>query len=687
MEANGPRRAFSEHLNLVLVAILVGAISAVGAVAFRGAILLVTEGSFDWIPSALGLTSGVNIDGEDPHAAAASLPWYWLLVVPALGALVAAPLIYVFAREAKGGGIPEVMESVALRGGAIRPRVAVVKALASALTIGSGGSVGREGPIVQIGSSIGSTIGQLLRLPGRHLRTLVACGAAAGIAAAFNAPIAGALFAVEVILGDFAVPQFSPIVIASVVATVISRFFYGDFPAFEVPHYQLVSPLELGAYMLAGVIAGLVGVAFIRVLYFTEDVFGKIRIPDWLKLPLGGLCVGAIGIFFPHVFGVGYGTINEALGGELPLRLLVLLVVVKLVATSLTLGSGGSGGIFAPSLFLGAMTGGAVGTVMNQIAPEATASSGAYALVVMGAVVAATTHAPITAILMIFELTQSITIVPPLMASCVISTIVSSYLHPNSIYTQALRRRGVDLYGEESPNVLRSLNVRDVIDRSPEILNASTPFPQILDLVVTSRHTEFFVVDADGRLLGSIALDELRRLIFEQESFRHLVVAADLIESEQPLVTENDPLDWVVQLMADARVTELAVVDDLTRRKLVGSIEERELMHAYNREVLRRDLAGGVTSRVALAGRTRRVELGGGYVVAELPAPRSFFGKSLRELALRQEHAVEVLIVRRRVGQESEPEVHLPTSDDCIREGDALVLAGAVADIERIEAL
>jgi CIC family chloride channel protein len=305
----------------------------------------------------------------------------------------------------------------------------------------------------------------------------------------------------------------------------------------------------------------------------------------------------------------------------------------------------------------------------------------------MGAVVAATTHAPITAILMIFELTQSITIVPPLMASCVISTIVSSYLHPDSIYTLKLRRRGVDLYGEESPNVMRSLNVRDVIDRSPEILDASTPFPQILDLVVTSRHTEFFVVDADRRLLGSIALDELRRLIFEQESFRHLVVAADLIESERPVVTENDPLDWVVQLMADARITELAVVDDLTRRRLVGSIEERELMHAYNREVLRRDLAGGVTSRVALAGRTRQVELGGGYVVAELPAPRSFFGRSLRELALRQEHGVEVLIVRRRVGQEREPEVHLPTSDDRIREGDALVLAGAVEAIERIEAL
>jgi len=686
--ASQQRKALSEHVTIVLVAIGVGIVSAFGAVAFRWAIRLVTDGSFDWLPTALGFAEGpVPSTAEDPRAAASVLPWYWLLVVPAIGAAFAAPLIHYFAREAKGHGVPEVMESIALRGGAIRPRVVLVKALASALTIGAGGSVGREGPIVQIGSAIGSSVGQLFRMPGRHLRTLVGCGAAAGIAAAFNAPIAGALFAVEVILGDFAVPQFSPIVIASVVATVISRYFYGDFPAFEVPPYQLVSPFELGPYMLAGVAAGVVGVVFIKVLYASEDFFERLRIPELLKLPLGALGVGAVGIFLPHVYGVGYSTINDALTSALPLGTLVLLLGAKIVATSLTLGSGGSGGIFAPSLFLGAVTGGAIGTVVHQIAPEATASSGAYALVVMGAVVAATTHAPITAIIIIFELTKEIAIVPPLMASCVISTIVSTFLHPDSIYTLKLRRRGLDPFAEESPNVLHKLSVRDVIDRKPERLEASTPFAKILDLVVNSRHTEFFVVDAEGRLLGAIALAELRRLIFERDAFRDLVVAADLVETGRPAVTENDPLDWVAQMMGDAGTTELAVVDDLTSRKLVGSVEERELMHAYSREVLRRDLAGGMTSRVALAGRTRRVELGGGYVVAELPAPRSYLGRSLRELALRQNQGVEVLLVRRRVTDETEPEVHLPSSDDHLGEGDILVLAGLDAAIDRIEAL
>jgi chloride channel protein, CIC family len=682
------RRPLSDHIFIVIVAIGVGALSALGAVAFRYAIRFVTEGSFELLPTLLGIAHGVVASTrEDPRAAAAALPWYWLLVVPALGAALAAPLIHYLAREAKGHGVPEVMESIALRGGAIRPRVAFVKALASAFSIGSGGSVGREGPIVQIGAALGSTVGQLLRMPGRHLRTLVGCGAAAGIAAAFNAPIAGALFAVEVILGDFAVPQFSPIVISSVVATVVSRLFYGDFPAFRVPSYQLVSPFELGPYMLGGVLAGLVGVAFIRVLYASEDFFERLRIPELLKLPLGGLCVGAIGIFLPHVYGVGYSTINDALTSALPLGLLLLLLGAKIVATSLTLGSGGSGGIFAPSLFLGAMTGGALGTLVHQIAPGATASSGAYALVVMGAVVAATTHAPITAIIIIFELTKEIAIVPPLMASCVISTIVSSYLHPDSIYTLKLRRRGLDPFAEDSPNVLQALTVRDVIDRKPEVLAASQPFAKVLDLVVTSRHTEFFVVDAEQRLLGSIALAELRRLIFERDSLRNVVVAADLLETTRPIVTQDDPLDWVVQLMSAAHTDELAVVDSLVTRKLVGSVEEREVVHAYNQEVLRRDLAGGMTSRVTLAGRARRFELGGGYVVAELPAPRELFGRSLRELDLRRQRGVEVLFIRRRTAGGEEPEVRLPEADERIGEGDALVLAGLAAAIDGIEAL
>ena len=297
------------------------------------------------------------------------------------------PLIYFFAREAKGHGVPEVMAAVALRGGVIRKRVVSVKALASAISIGSGGSVGREGPIVQIGSALGSTFGQWLKLPAAQLRTVVGCGAAAGVSATFNAPIAGALFAAEVVVGNFAVAQLSPIVISSVVATVVSRFFLGNHPAFPVPDYQLVSPLELIPYMITGIVAGFVALAFMLSLYKAEDLFDETPIPEWGRAAVGGLMVGAIGIFLPNVYGVGYSTISAALTSELSAGLLFTLILVKIAATSITIGSGGSGGVFAPSLFLGAMTGGFCGTIIHQWFPDATATSGAYALVTMGAVV------------------------------------------------------------------------------------------------------------------------------------------------------------------------------------------------------------------------------------------------------------------------------------------------------------
>jgi CIC family chloride channel protein len=670
---------------MVLVAIVVGGASGLCAVGFRFLIRLVTDASFAGLPGALGLVRGeLPAALVDPVVAAAHLPWYWLLVVPALGGAVAAPLIYYLASEAKGHGVPEVMEAIAVRGGTIRPRVVVVKAVASAFSIGSGGSVGREGPIVQIGSALGSAIGQLLRVPGRQLRTLVGCGAASGIAAAFNAPIAGALFAVEIILGDFAVPQFSPIVISSVVATVVSRAFLGDFPAFVVPKYELVSPFELLPYMVVGVAAGLVAVCFLLVLYASEDFFERLRIPGLLKIPTGGLLIGALGIGLPQIYGVGYSTIDAALGGALPLGLLLLLLVAKVVATSVTLGSGGSGGVFAPSLFLGAMTGGAFGTLIHQLAPDVTASSGAYALVTMGAVVAAATHAPITAIIMIFELTQEIRIIPPLMAACVISTLVSTFLVNDSIYTLKLRRRGIDAFGTEEPNALRTLFVRDVLDRSPEKVKPSTRFAEILDLVVGSDHTAFFVVDDAGHLLGAISLAQLRALIFQRELLHHLVVAADLLDAGCARVTEKDDLDLVVQLMASSGASEIPVVDEAGA--LVGSVHERDVMEAYNEELLRRDLAGGITARMALAGRAQRVDLGGGAVVAELPAPRSFHGRTLLELDLRRRSGVEVVLVRHRVAAGA-ASVRFPQAEDRIREGDALVVAGRADAIERLEAL
>lgn len=672
---------------MVAAAIAVGLAGALGAVLFRLLIRTVQAIAFGGMDGLQVMASeGLLAEAHDPLAATLALPWYWRLAIPAVGGLIVGPLIYFFAREARGHGVPEVMKAVALRGGVIRARIVGVKALASALSIGTGGSVGREGPIVQIGAAFGSSLGQILRLPTPQIRTLVGCGAAAGISATFNAPIAGALFAAEVIVGDFAVGQFMPIVLSSVVATVVSRFFLGNHPAFEVPVYDIVSPLELLPYMAAGVVAGLVAVAFIRSLNATEIFFEKLPVPQYLQAALGGLFVGIIALELPQVFGVGYTTISASLAGTLPAMTMALLVVAKIAATSVTIGSGGSGGIFAPSLFLGAMTGGFLGTHIHAFFPDATATSGAYALVTMGAVVAATTHAPISAIIIIFELTQTIDIIPALMVACVVSSLVCQLLSRDSIYTSKLRRQGIDLFAKEDPNVLKGLFVRDVIDTNPVVIPASANFHTILDLVVQSDHSQFYVVDNEQKLVGAISLAEVRRLIYERETLQHLVVAGDLVDRQRPTVSEDEDLSIVMQLFSGTSVDEFAVVSSDDPLHLLGTVREKDVIDAHSRESMRRDLVGGLSSHLGAVEKGSTVDLGGGYAIREIMVPSHYLNRTLRDLSLRERTGVQVLLLRRaRKLATREKAVTVPGADDVLREGDTLVVAGEVEALGRIE--
>ena len=521
---------------MVVVAVIIGVAGGFGAIFFRFAIRFFQGLFFGSWHYTLDYVL--------------QLPWYVKLFAPALGGLLVGPLVYYFAREAKGHGVPEVMESIVLQAGAIHPRVMFAKVMASAVSIGSGGSAGREGPIVQIGSAIGSAIGQVLRVTGPRLRTLVACGTAAGIAGTFNAPIAGALFAMEIILSDFGISQFSPIVISSVSATVISRHFLGDFPAFVIPKYQLVSLFEMIPYAILGVLAAFLALAFINLLYKTEDLFEMLRVPNFLKPALGGLCIGAIGIYFPYIFGVGYETIDLSLQSSLAWYFLLLLIGLKLMATSITIGSGGSGGIFAPSLFLGASLGGFVGTVVHTLMPASTASPGAYALVGMGAVAAGAMHAPITSILIIFELTDDYRIILPLMIACIISVLITTRLKKESIYTLKVSRRGLSLFRGQEVNVLRSLKVSQVMSTDCERISLDTSFHKIMDLTVKSPHSDFFVVDKNGHLLGVISIHNVRKILYDLEDFESLVLADDLLTPILYFFSHCYTLDFIMHAVS-----------------------------------------------------------------------------------------------------------------------------------------
>ena len=653
---------------MVLMAIAIGLLGGLGAVGFRECIRLFQVVAWH--------TENVTLDYLR------ELPIWWKIMSPAVGGLIVGLIVFRLATETKGHGVPEVMEAVALRGGRIRPRVVVAKLLASGVCIASGGSVGREGPIVQIGSAIGSSIGQWLHVGERRMRTLVGCGAAAGIAATFNAPVAGALFAVEIILGDFGVTQFSPIVISSVTATVVSRHFLGDFPAFEVPAYQLVSANELLAYGALGIIAGLVALIFVRTMYSAEDLFDKLTLPGYLKPAIGGLLIGVIAIRFPEVFGVGYEAINEALTGDLGWKLLIALVVVKIVAVSLTIGSGGSGGIFAPSLFIGAMVGGAVGSVVHSLWPETSASPGAYALVGMAAVVAAGTHAPITAIVMIFELTGDYKIILPLMISSIVATLLATRLQKASIYTLKLLRRGVDIRGGLSANVLSRLTARDAMRTEYAEVGRADQLMSVISSFVERPGDSVFVTGADQRLLGVISTDAIRPLMADPELVRGLVIAEDMMHKEDfPVFAPDDPLDEVMRRFGQYRFMAPVVENNL----LVGALWPHDVIECYNSEILKRDMASTMAATVGDGPQTKSLPGVRGMSMAEIPAPASFFGQTLGSLDIRNRFGVSLLLIKRKDEAGDRIIDDLPDADSVFREGDLMLVLGSEESISRFE--
>jgi CIC family chloride channel protein len=567
------------------LAVVVGAVAGLGAVGFRYLIREIEILFFD---------GGAHVFGF--------MGPYYVIVMPAIGGLFVGLIVYFFAREVKGHGVPEVMAAVAAKGGRIRQRVSVMGALATSICIGSGGSAGREGPIVLIGSSLGSTIGQRLKLHEDWIKTLVACGAAGGIAATFNAPIAGVFFAHEVILHRFITPSFIPVVLSSVIATMVSRAFLGDNPSFLIPTYSLISGWEILLYMLLGVIAAVIAVAFIRSLYKCEDLFDAWKFPGYLKPILGGLLVGLIGYFYFDIFGVGYsgpeyagltmmygsagyGAINKALLGQIGLGMLVAMMVLKIVATSATLGSGGSGGVFAPSLFMGAMLGGAFGIGVNKLFPAITAFPGAYAVVGMAAVFAAAARAPITAFIILIEMTGwgEYQLILPLLMAVVVSTVVSRRLNRETIYTTKVLRMGIDLNRREVADIMKGIPVSEVMTHDFPTVLPEMSVEELSHKLTETGHHGFPVVDKEGCLCGVVTMTDVRAAM-ERGSSARLTV--------NDIATKNAIVAYPDQSLHDALVQfggrdvgRIPVVDRNDQTKLLGVLRRHDILKAYTKEI------------------------------------------------------------------------------------------------------
>jgi CIC family chloride channel protein len=529
---------------LVPLAVTVGAVTGLGAVGFRWLITTFTR-----------MFTGYDDYSGMGRVASTHWPWlgFWfLLLAPVIAGAIYGPIVYRFAPEARGHGVPEVMYAVSHRGGRIAPRVTLVKALASALCIGGGGSVGREGPIVQIGSAAGSTIAQILRLDVSRIRLLVACGAAGGISATFNTPLAGPFFAMELILRDFAAESFGAVVLSSVTAAVVGRAMLGDEPFLSLPAFGVRSPAEYLLYLVLGVVVGIIGVAFSKLLYLVEDACDWVwRGPEWARPAVGGLLLGGLLVALPQMYGVGYPVLQNAVHGHYLIGMLLVLMAGKMFATSLTIGIGGSGGVFAPTLFVGAMAGTAFGTVAHDIFPRLTEAPGAYGLIGMGAALGGATRAPITAVIILFELTGQYSIILPLMTAVAIAAGTGRLLSRDTIYTAKLWRRGVDLDAPSRP----PLTAEQIAQPPPDPLPEDTPLSRALKATANTTGEILPIVDTDGRYRGCVSATDLKEALARPNPSAQL---AGLIR-QPPIIGAEDKLTRILAALSGYEATGLPV--------------------------------------------------------------------------------------------------------------------------------
>jgi CIC family chloride channel protein len=631
----------SETLRFGGAALLVGLVSGAGIWLFK------------WLIETL---QGLAFD---------ALSGVWLALLPVLGGLLVGALAHFTLRGETLHGTPSVMQAIALAGGRLPYRTLPARTLAAVLSIGFGASVGPEDPSVQIGAHLGSMFGQWLRFAEERVQTLVAAGAASAIAAAFNAPIAGVFFALEVLLGQIGGAAVGMILVAAVTASVLTQSLSGASPAFLVPQYALHSAWELPLYLLLGLLAGPVAAAYVRLLYRMQDLFGGWRAPRPLKTAAAGAVVGLVGLFLPQVFGVGYETIGEVLNRDaLGLTLLLALLAAKVILTPLSIGGGFFGGVFAPSLFIGAMLGGAFGQMAARLFPGLGIAPAAFALVGMAAVLAGAVHAPLTAILLLFEMTGDYRIILPLMFSVAVSLLILQRIERDSVYGLGLARHGIRLDRGRDVNVLEALTVAEVMETDFPTLSESAPLEEAADLMTRARRQGLPVLDADGRLAGMFATQDI-------QTARGATVGEACSRAVQ-VAYPDETLHAALERMSRLDVGRLPVVERGDPRRLVGLLRRSDVIRAYDLALKRRAAQRHRESALRLdaftPARVRVLEL---EIARGAPAD----GRRLSELALPPGCVVASL----RRGRES----LVPRGATLLHAGDVLVVTVDSPESER----
>ena len=573
--------SLSQDTYLLLLGSIIGVLCGYGAVLYKKAILVIKTFLFDTPGKFWGLDTLING------------PKTWeiiliLIMIPAFGGLIVGLMAKYFKGAQKGEGIPKAIDAVASRGGVIEGRTGFLKTLGAVISIGTGGAGGNEGPIVMMGSSIASSLGRYLSSSPDRLKILVGCGAAAGLAAAYNAPLGGAIFSMEIILRTFNAKSFSPIIVASVFATVISRSYLGNEPAFKTSSFSLNTNYEFIFYLILGVLAAFTAVYFVRTFLKIDEKFDvQNKVPEWLKPAIGGLMVGIIGLYLPGIFSFSEAAVDNTIFNATPFMVLFLLLLFKPIATALTIGSGGNGGTFSPSIFTGAMLGGAFGQIVNYLFPTISAPPGAYALVGMAAVVAGTTHASLTALIMVFEMTNNYKIILPLMLTIIVATTISKKILKGSLYTLKfdMEGKGIDIYGRKTL-VLKNISISSIIEKFDDLVTDDYTFQKLLGKVKESRFNNLLVKNGHDNIIGKIAFQDIRDAILDEEtrSIMPFLVAGDLMVRSVQVITNDKNSEDALKILEKIDMDFLPVQDKQTG-KFLGIVSTENILKKYQNEL------------------------------------------------------------------------------------------------------
>ena len=548
---------------------LTGIIAGIGAVAAVHFMSLVQEIAWHGTGSLLDVTQAA--------------PWWRRLIVPTIAGVVIVIVSLGLGPAAEGHGSSEILESIWVRSGRVPLRAALARGFLTLVAVAMGGSVGREGALIYFGAAAASWLGRRANVDADQLKLLVACGASAGIAAAYNTPIGGALFGLEVFLGGLALELYGPIIFATVSATLISRTLLEDHPSYVIPPYKLNNARELGLYLLLGALVGVVSAIFVRTVETSAQWSSSM--PRAIKriLPIVALAIlGVAGIFYPQLFGNGYDTVNMALVGALPFGLVLALPLLKMAVSVMCASSGVPGGLFTPSLFVGALTGAAFGSLAHFLWPNVVPSTGGYVLVGMAAILAGSTHATMAAALMLFEMTGSYGVILPLLAACVISAVVSRALTPESIYTAPLKRKGVELPRITKPAWMQRTGVRSLVRADAPKVPPQTRLGDVVGkMALLAEGDDLFVVGDGDELLGMISLETLREVLAELPDL-DLVVAADVMERAGAVSVDASLWEATRRALA-AETTRLPVISPRQGNRFLGTLAIPDVLAAARR--------------------------------------------------------------------------------------------------------